>query len=136
MKLKTIRRKYIAEAAAVLAITGLAVRFLPAGSVFAWARRPPRRIERFRGNEIECVCWAIETAGGTRWMKTPGLTRALAAQMMLRRRGIASRLCLGVARQNDVVIAHAWIEIGSEVIVGGPGARRFTKIAEFGQEPE
>lgn len=132
---KTIRRKYITEAAAVLALAALAVRFLPAAWVFAWARLPPRRIERFRRNEIEWVSWAIETAGASRWMKTLCLPRALAAQTMLRRRGIASRLCLGVARQNDVLIAHAWIEIGYEVIVGALRARRFTKIAEFGKEP-
>jgi hypothetical protein len=127
-----MRRKYGMEAAAVLIVARLAVRLLPAGWVFAWARRPPRRIERFRHKEIEWVSWAIETAGAGGWTKTLYLPRALAAQTMLRRRGIPSRLCLGVARENNVLTAHAWIEIGEETTVGGARARGFTKIAEFG----
>ena len=51
---------------------------------------------------------------------------ALAAQAMLRRRDIASRLCLGVARDEGALSAHAWIEVGQDVIVGAAEAVRFT----------
>jgi hypothetical protein len=60
------------------------------------------------------------------------LPRALAAQAMLRRRGIASRLCLGVAREGDELLAHAWVEIGKDRILGGAEAGAFTRLAEFG----
>ena len=42
------------------------------------------------------------------------LPRALAAHAMLRRRGIASSLCLGVARSGGAFAAHARIEVGEE----------------------
>jgi hypothetical protein len=60
------------------------------------------------------------------------LPRALAAHAMLRQRGIASRLCLGVARDRDALNAHAWVEIGNDKIVGGAEADRFTRLATFG----
>lgn len=135
MKAKTMRRSYLAEATLGLAAARLAVRLLPAAWVFAWARRPPRRIQRFRSNEIEWVAWAVETVGAGRRSTALCLPRALAAQAMLRRRGIASRICLGVVRENDAVTAHAWVEIGRQMIVGGAAAGGFTKIAEFGGEP-
>ncbi|MEA3187475.1 MAG: hypothetical protein QOD99_1305 [Chthoniobacter sp.] len=127
----TIRRKYVTEAAALLALMRLAVRFLPASWVFRWARRQPQRIERFRRNEIEWISWAIETAGNSRWMETPYLPRALAAQAMLRRRGVIGHLCLGVSDEKNVVFAHAWVEVEGKMIVGGANARGFTKVAEF-----
>jgi hypothetical protein len=51
---------------------------------------------------------------------------------MLRRRGIASQLCLGVARQEQALVAHAWVEIGENKVVSDPEASRFTRLAEFG----
>ena len=61
------------------------------------------------------------------------LPRALAAHSMLRRRGIASRVCLGVAREQGNVIAHAWVEVGGDNdIVANPGTSTLTRLAEFG----
>jgi hypothetical protein len=134
MKVRAMRRAYLVEAVMALAVARGAVLVLPSSWVFAWARRSPSRIRRFRGDEIEWVSWAVETAGRSTWMKALCLPRALAAQGMLRRRGIASGLCLGVVRYNNALVAHAWIEIGQDMIVGGAEARGFTKIAEFGKE--
>ena len=100
----------------------LAVRFVPTARIFAWADRPPRRIRRFAVDEIAWVSWAVENLGAKPWINALCLPRALAAHAMLRRRGIASRLCLGVARDRDALIAHAWVEIGKDKIVGGAEA--------------
>jgi len=132
MKAKTMRRNYLCEAAVMLAMARLAVFLVPPARVFAWASRPPRHIERFPGDEVGWVAWAVETVGAKPWMKSLCLPRALAAQTMLRRRGIASKLCLGVARNGSAMEAHAWVEIGSNKILGGTEAQRFTRLAEFG----
>ena len=100
--------------------------------LFAWASRPPRRRCRFAGHEINWVAWAVETIGAKPWMRALSLPRALAAQAMFRRRGIASRLCLGVAHDGGALAAHAWIEIGGAKVVGGAAAARFTRLAAFG----
>ncbi len=128
----TMRRVYLREATVMLILARLAVRIVPAARLFAWTSRPPRRIKRFAADEIGWVSWSIDTIGGKPWMKALCLPRALAAQAMLRRRGIASLLCLGVASNGGALAAHAWIEIGPDMIVGGAEATRFTRMAAFG----
>jgi hypothetical protein len=110
----------------------LAIRFFPPARLFAWADRPPRHRRRFATDEIRWVSWAIETPGAWPWTQALCLPRALAAHAMLRRRGIASRLCLGVKRDGDALDAHAWVEIGDDRIVGGAEAADFTHLAAFG----
>jgi hypothetical protein len=128
MKLRTIRRVYLREAAVMLVLARLAARCLRPARLFAWANRPPRRICRFAGDETRWVAWAVETIG-TR-MSASSLPRALAAHAMLRRRGIASRLCLGVARLDGALETHVWIETGAGTVVGD--ASGFTRLAAFG----
>jgi Transglutaminase-like superfamily len=129
---RTMRRAYLREAAVMLVLARLAVRFVPAARIFAWADRPPRRIRRFAVDEIGWVSWAVENLGAKPRMNALCLPRALAAHAMLRRRGIASRLCLGVARERGALGAHAWVEIGDDKIVGGAEADGFTRLAAFG----
>jgi hypothetical protein len=129
---RTMRRVYLREAAVMLVLARLVVRFVPPARIFAWADRPPRRIRRFAVDEIAWVSWAVENLGAKPWMNALCLPRALSAQAMLRRRGIASRLCLGVARDRVALCAHAWVEIGDDKIVGGAEADGFTPLATFG----
>jgi Transglutaminase-like superfamily len=132
MKVKTRRRVYLREAAVMLILARLVVRFVPPARIFAWINRPLRRVDRFAADEVTWIAWAIEHLGARPWMNALCLPQALAAHAMLRRRGIASRLCLGVARDGGGLAAHAWVEIGKEIIVGGSRAGGFTRLAEFG----
>jgi len=126
------RRAYLREAAVMLIAARLAVRFFPSARVFAWADRPPRRRRRFATDEIRWVSWAIDTLGARPWIHALCLPRALAAHAMLRRRGIASQLCLGVKRGTGALDAHAWVEVRHDKIVGGAEAADFTRLAAFG----
>ena len=132
MKAKTIRRSYLREAAVTLLLARVAVRIVPAARVFGWASKPPRRVRRFAADEIGWVLWAIDAAAAKFRKETLCLPRALATHAMLRRRGITSRVCLGVARQQDKLAAHAWVEIGDDRTVASPGSGAFTRLAEFG----
>jgi hypothetical protein len=132
---RAMRRVYLREAAVMLVLARLVVRFVSPARIFAWADRPPRRLRRFATDEIGWVSWAVENLGAKPWMNALCLPRALAAHAMLRRRGIASRLCLGVARERGAagtLSAHAWVEIGDDKIVGGAEADAFTRLATFG----
>lgn len=128
------RRAYLREAALMLCVARLALRILPAARIFAWANRPMRRVRRFAGDEASWVAWSVETMGARKWVNALCLPRALAAQAMLRRRGIASRLCLGVTSEQGALAAHAWVEVGQDAIVGAAEAARFTRLAQFGGE--
>jgi hypothetical protein len=126
------RRVYLREAVVMLIVARLAVRLLPSAQIFSWADRPAKRVCRFAADEADWIAWAIEHAVTLKGMNTPCLPRALAAHAMLRRRGIPSRLCLGVARNHDELTAHAWVEAGDRKVVGGEEARGFTRLAAFG----
>ena len=132
MKLGARRRAYLREATVALAIARLAVQFVPASRIFAWANRPLDRINRFAVDEADWIFWAVGHAGAKTWMNAPCLPSALAAHAMLRRRGIASRLCLGVTRDGPDLAAHAWVEIGKDKVAKDPEIGRFTRLAEFG----
>jgi hypothetical protein len=132
MKQSTLRRGYLREAAILLFLARIAVSILPAAQVFAWANRPQRRSRRFAADETHWVAWSIGSMSAKPWIKASCLSSALAAHAMLRRRGITSRLCLGVALDEFTLAAHAWIEVGSKVIVGAADGGRFTRIAQFG----
>jgi hypothetical protein len=129
---KTKQRLYLREAAVMLFVARLAVRCVPSARIFAWAERRPRRICRFAADEVRWTAWAVEHVADGARMTSACLPRALAAQAMLRRRGISSRLCLGVARAGGETLAHAWLEVGDDRIVGGADAGGFTRLAEFG----
>jgi hypothetical protein len=136
VKLPALRRKLRIEALIALVIARLAVRFVSAQRLLAWAARPPRKPQRFANPDLPAlVAEAVDRVGSRRWVNAVCLPRALAAQAMLRRRGIASRLCLGAARDGKSLSAHAWVEIGRDVIIGaidGETGHAFTRIAQFG----
>lgn len=133
MKLKTIRRSYLREAAVMIVVAQMAVRFVSPARIFSWANTPPRRINRFTADEERWVSWAVENVAAKPWINALCLPRALAAHAMLRRRGIASRLCLGVARDGNDLLAHAWVEVGKKKIVSDTEDVQFTRLAEFGR---
>src|SRR5262245_45113060 len=132
MKTETIRRSYLREAAIMIVLARLAVRFFPAAVIFSWADRPPRRVNRFAADEARWVTWAVEKAGAKSSINALCLPRALAAHAMLRRRGVASRLCLGVARDETGLTAHAWVEVAKQKALSDAEGVRFTRLAEFG----
>lgn len=132
MRPNALRRSYLAEATVLLAFARLAVHVMPMAKVFAWANRPIRCVRRFATNEVQWVAWSVETMGAKPWMKALCLPRALAAQAMLRRRGILSRLYLGVTCDEGTLAAHAWVEVNGEVIVGATEAPRFTPLTQVG----
>jgi len=135
MKAKAMRRRYLREAAIMLIGARLAVAVLPAARVRAWAGRPPRRLRRFAGEEVDWIVWAVEALSAKPWLRTRCLACALAAHGMLRRRGIASRLCLDVvAGEVETLTAHAWVEVGGDVVLGDAEGQDFTGLAAFGGE--
>ena len=132
MKAVTLRRTYLREAAIALILARVAVCFVPFSWIVSWANKPPRHISRFATHEIPRIAWAVESVATRPWMNALCLPQALAAHAMLRRRGLASQLCLGVARENGLLTAHAWVEVGHNKIVGGAESARYTNLAAFG----
>ena len=80
------------------------------------------------------ISWAVQTAARYVPLGFVCLPQAIAAQRLLRRRGIASTLYLGVApdRENRAAIAaHAWLRAGDKIVTGEHEAARHRQLASF-----
>jgi transglutaminase superfamily protein len=61
------------------------------------------------------------------------LTQALAIQILMRRRGIPSKIIIGVTKPDRQTLeSHAWVESGGRVVLGGElDLDRFAVLAEW-----
>ena len=60
--------------------------------------------------------------------------QALAAQALCGRHGHESRVVLGTMRtETGEFLAHAWLEVGEEVLIGGEELERYTPLEEAGE---
>jgi transglutaminase superfamily protein len=137
-------RRLLAEAVCCLAAARLLVLSLP-------FRHLSRRLGA-RGREsapaahaeataraLRRVVWALRAAARRLPWRCACLEQGIAGKMMLRRRGVASTLYLGVAREGEAgssATAHAWLRSGDFVVTGGAGRERYTVVATFADEDD
>jgi len=119
----------VLEAAVVLALVTLALRV----SSFTTALRLARWLGASRRSRvalaIERVAWALGAAGRRLPGGTNCLAQALAGQALLRRSGRRAVLRIGVARQaSGEFAAHAWVDCGGQIVVGGAERADFTAL--------
>ena len=58
------------------------------------------------------------------------LTQALAAQVLLERRGHPTRVRVGIGRTEGArLLAHAWVECDGRIVLGGADLTRFTPLS-------
>jgi hypothetical protein len=127
-------RLLVLEAFFRLAVAGLAVRLLPFRIVGLLAARPIQQEIPHKGrlNTTERIRWAItRTATRVPW-RALCFQQGLAAQMMLRRRGIPSVLYYGAAQDDRSGLhAHIWVRADDVDVIGGEIAHRFAILAAF-----
>jgi hypothetical protein len=78
------------------------------------------------------IAWLILMISRYTPWRSNCLAQALAAKMMLQRRGICSTLYLGLKRSTNKLEAHAWLRLGEQIVTGGAVKHEFTKISSFG----
>jgi hypothetical protein len=123
------------EAVVQLTRASVELRLLPSPRIarLHGAQQPVRADEHVPGDRsVEAARIGRTVAGVSRrlpWHPTC-LRQALAARRMLRRRGIACTLHLGVANAS-LIEAHAWVTVDGEPVVGRPGLERFVPLVAF-----
>ena len=79
---------------------------------------------------VERVAWAVTAA--SRYVPVATcLTQALVTKMLLGRFGYPAIVRIGVARsESGELQAHAWVESGGSVVIGGsePSLRRYKRL--------
>ena len=113
-------RRLRVEAAATLLAAKLAIKFGPFRWLIWWMQRPPRlelqglRRERARSD----VSVAVEAAA----QRLPGMVcfpKAVAAQSMLRRRGVSTTIYFGAGTMGRARLsAHVWLADGESAVTG------------------
>jgi transglutaminase superfamily protein len=91
------------------------------------ARVGPRR--DLTPTSAERIAWAV-TQASRALPGTACLTQALAARVLLERRGHPAHLRVGVMRGDDArLVAHAWVESEGRVVLGGADLARYTQLS-------
>jgi hypothetical protein len=87
--------------------------------------------------EQQRTVWAVRTAARAFPAISTCLTNALAAHVLLARRGYVSNLRIGVTRDDKGdFTAHAWLEQEGEILIGGDWSAGFTPMPALnGLEP-
>jgi hypothetical protein len=120
-----------------LAIANIAIAVLPFRVIGLLASRPipgpPPRNERV--NMVRRIRWAIMTTAARVPWRALCFQQGLAAQLMLRRRGIPSVLYYGATQDDRSGLqAHVWVRDGDVDVIGGEVADRFALLTTFPQE--
>jgi hypothetical protein len=137
------RRALLAEAVACLLTARLALVFVPfprlarrlgtfvppTDARVAAAQTATRQDQVQRAGEIG---WAVTHAARYVPFKAVCLPQAMAARVMLKRRGVNSVMHFGAAKGQDKPLdAHAWLDAAGVEVTGYPVAENFAEIACF-----
>src|SRR5262249_61243497 len=115
------------------AIALLPVRYLEL--LAAWSTHRPKLLREARQNKVRRIRWAIITTAARVPWRAVCFQQGLAAQFMLRRRGIPSVLYFGAAQDDRSGLhAHVWVRDGDVNVLGGEIASRFAILAKFPRE--
>lgn len=133
LRLPADERQLILEAAFALEMIKLGLRLLPFQTLRRLLDRAAARMRREDGVSAGGVARAVDLVS----RRTPGaktcLTRALALRLLLARRGHPVTLHIGVVREGkEQLQAHAWVESGGKVVIGGQQLERYTPLMALG----
>jgi hypothetical protein len=137
------RRALVVEAVAYLLLARLALIFVPFPRL---ARRigtfvPPVDVRAAQARTAATpdharlaadIGWAVTRSARYVPFKAVCLPQAMAARVMLKRRGVASVMHFGAAKgQTKPLDAHAWLDAAGVEVTGYPVAENFTEIGCF-----
>ena len=125
-------RLLVCEAVVVLALARLIVLTVPLRYMVRWLSRNPE-MDSCDGVLLLRVRRAVTTAACNVPWNAVCLPQAMAAKVMLARRGCGSSLHLGADFDgHSTLTAHAWLAAGDTVVLGAAEIRGKAPLARFG----
>ena len=110
-------------------------RLLPFSALTAIASRrtrSPVSCAARRAQRMQQVAWAVRAMAHRLPWSAACFDQAIAAQAMLRWRGVPSTMVFGAGWNcSRDLQAHVWVKVGSQAVVGGELAADFTAMASF-----
>ncbi len=108
---------FLVEAAATVVAFDLAFRLFSSKTCLALVERKAGS-RRQRGADLQRMAWLVDVADRYTPGRSSCLRQAAALAWLLRRRGIATNLRIGVAREEGNIVAHSWLESGEGELFG------------------
>ena len=108
-----------------------ALAWVPVAKVIEWKKQGLLREREVDASTLKDVRQAVLVVARYSPVSLVCFPQCLAASEMLRRRGIASRLHYGVARDGDKLVTHTWLEAGGEMVIGGEVAAEYSTLAVY-----
>jgi hypothetical protein len=129
-------RSAFMEALVSLAVCRFAIVMLPFRHVAAWVGLAPDDGPEPHGPAwtatLHRTGWAVRSAAARSPWSSTCLVQSLTGFVMLRRRGVAATVYLGVAKDDSGnFVAHSWLRCGDAVITGGSSQGTFSVIAVY-----
>lgn len=119
----------LAEAVAGLAGASIALALMPFSRAIRSSAGP---LGRATGEAADDSIWALRAAARRVPWRAVCIHQGIAAQRMLRRRGIDARLHYGIGTgDTDVLKAHVWVTVGDDIVIGGESAGEFARVATW-----
>jgi Transglutaminase-like superfamily len=123
---------WLAVAALVIAV--LPFRHLGRLAAFPLCRQAPPQQSRL--TEGQRVRWSVIACARLVPWRAMCFQQGLAAQLMLRRRGIPSVLYYGAALEDQRLSAHVWVRDRDVDVIGGEIASRYAVLTAFPPQRE
>ncbi len=132
VRLPAAERRLLTKAILLLCAVKVSLELLPFRTVRRLQSRVSESRLRLRKSDrcsIERVVWAVELAGRLMPRTSTCLTQALTAQILLSRRGHPAFVHIGTVKaEGRKIQAHAWVESGGEVVIGGHELEQYTRL--------
>ena len=131
LRLSPADRRLLVTAALLLAAIRLGLTLLPYRQLRKLVDRLARVASRRQpapSASAERIAWAVTRASRSVPAATC-LTQALAARVLLERRGHPASVRIGIGRAEGApLLAHAWVECEGRIVLGGTDLTRYTSL--------
>ena len=127
---------FLVEAAATVVGFDLAFRLFSSKTCLALFGRKAASDRKQKGVDPQRMAWLVDVADRYAPGKSSCLRQAAALAWLLRRRGVATSLRIGVAREEGRLMAHSWLESGDGELIGLSETDKYASLSSrTHQEP-
>lgn len=126
-------RFLLVETTLLLAFAALCIAILSFERVTKVAAGGRRNLQAASPAAARRLAWAVAACARRVPWRALCFEQGLAAQLLLRRRGLKSELCYGIRPdRGDGLTAHVWVRSGEVDVVGCETAADYGLVARFG----
>ena len=122
----------LGEALMLLALASAAARILPFRSAIRLGAGERAQGGADDATAIRQIAWAVARVAALVPWRARCMQQGMAAQIMLRKRGIDAILRYGVGKRPDgELAAHVWVTVGATTFIGGDVVAAYREVARW-----